>query len=81
METVEEKKIEETEVKLEENNPKEKQEAPEQVIKEETKENQTEQKTGFQEPVLTSTVEDINKYYRAELVTRLTSCLGVVEVN
>lgn len=33
------------------------------------------------EPLITSTVEDINKYYRPELVSRITSCLGVVEVG
>lgn len=31
-------------------------------------------------PVLSSTVDDINKYYRPDLAARLTSCLGVVEV-
>lgn len=44
-----------------------------------TKENQVEQK--HTDPVLTSTVDDINKYYRSDLVDTLASCLGVVEVN
>lgn len=37
--------------------------------------------TNYFQPQISSTAEDINKYYRPELVTRLSNCLGVVEVN
>lgn len=62
----------------------------EQVPKtvEETKENQSQKMPApiqnipvLNGPVLSSTAEDINKYYKPELASRLTSCLGVVEVR
>lgn len=85
-EKIEEKKNEsfsqnlsESEVKIQEVQSKPKEEAINKPVDEGTKENQTDQKLSPVEPVLTSTVEDINKYYRPDLVSRLTSCLGVVE--